>query len=120
MMQDEFQRLLDNEKEDDLNRMYNLLNRIPQGLDPLVKRFEAHVKKAGLDSVEQVVGTEDADFVCSLSTCPNHLFLTRLEQEPKQYVDALLAVHEKNSDLVVKAFKGDAGFNTSLDKVSWT
>jgi cullin 1 len=81
MMQDEFQRLLDTEKEEDLNRMYNLLNRIPQGLDPLVKRFEGHVKKAGLDSVEQVVGTEGGDsdaFVCIVVIFCFHMLLNRL------------------------------------------
>lgn len=36
--------------------MYLLLSRIPSGLDPLRERFELHVKKAGLDSVEKSVG----------------------------------------------------------------
>jgi cullin 1 len=67
IMQDEFQALLDAEKEEDLNRMYNLLSRIPDGLEPLVKRFEAHVKKAGLDSVERITaeGTDPSDIVRS-------------------------------------------------------
>jgi cullin 1 len=54
-MQEEFQRLLDNEREEDLRRMYALLNRIPHGLDPLRERFEAHVKKAGTDAIERIV-----------------------------------------------------------------
>lgn len=34
--------------------MYALLARIPEGLEPLRKRFEEHVKKAGLAAVEKL------------------------------------------------------------------
>lgn len=33
-------------------------------------------------------------------------------------MEALLEVHTKNADLVQKAFRGDASFGASLDKVS--
>ncbi|KAM0789674.1 hypothetical protein ACM66B_006536 [Microbotryomycetes sp. NB124-2] len=97
-MQEEFLRLLEQEQEPDLHRMYLLLSRIPSGLDPLRDNFEQHVKKSGLDSVEKAVG-ETVDAV-----------------EPKAYVDALLHVHKKNAELVTKAFRGDVGFVASLDK----
>lgn len=38
----------------DLARMYSLLARIPEGLDPLRKRFEEHVKKVGLAAIEKL------------------------------------------------------------------
>lgn len=60
LLQEEFQRLLEQDKEDDLNRMYNLLHRIPDGLDPLRARFEEYVKRVGLSSVERIV-TEDKE-----------------------------------------------------------
>ena len=60
IMQETFQGLLDSEKEDDLNRMYNLLHRIPAGLDPLRDRFETHVKNAGLETVDKVVSADKA------------------------------------------------------------
>lgn len=60
LLQEEFQRLLEQDKEDDLNRMYNLLHRIPDGLDPLRARFEEYVKRVGLNSVERIV-TEDKE-----------------------------------------------------------
>ena len=94
--------LLDQEQEADLNRMYLLLSRIPSGLDPLRERFEQHVKKAGLDSVEKIAG-DAAEGV-----------------EPKAYVDALLSAHKRHADLVTKAFRGDQGFVASLDRVSVT
>lgn len=102
MMQEEFQRLLDNDMESDLLRMYSLLSRIPNGLEPLRTIFEEHVKRAGLESIEKVV-VADHDF----------------EIDPKHYVDALLVVHRRNFDLVNRAFKGENGFNASLDKVSF-
>lgn len=101
IMQEAFQSLLDDDKEDDLNRMYNLLSRIPDGLNPLRDRFETHVKKAGLRAVEVIIGAGDKG----------------TDVDPKAYVDALLEVHGKNDETVAKAFKTEAGFVASLDKV---
>ncbi|KAK0623690.1 Cullin repeat-like-containing domain protein, partial [Immersiella caudata] len=47
----QFQDLLDNEYEEDMARMFNLLSRIPNGLDPLRREFEARLRKAGLSGV---------------------------------------------------------------------
>ena len=58
LLQEEFQRLLDQDKEEDLNRMYNLLHRIDNGLDPLRVRFEEHVKRVGTSNVEKIVTAE--------------------------------------------------------------
>lgn len=55
-MWDEFQKLLDYDKDEDLQRMYALLARIPEGLEPLRKKFEEHVKQAGLVAVSKLVG----------------------------------------------------------------
>ena len=81
--------------------MYSLLSRIPEGLEPLRKKFEEHVKKAGLAAVTKLVGEDGA----AAETL-----------EPKAYVDALLEVHKKNSETVNRSFRGEAGFVASLDK----
>ncbi|CAG8707484.1 3555_t:CDS:10, partial [Acaulospora morrowiae] len=98
IMWDEFQNLLNADKMEDLHRMYSLLSRIPELLDPLRTRFEEHVRKAGLNAIETVAvqGGEN--------------------MEPKTYVDALLEVHKKYNDMVTTAFRGEAGFVASLDK----
>jgi cullin 1 len=96
ILRDEFQILLDNDRYDDMQRMYNLLSRIPDGLDPLRARFEAHVRKAGLAAVEKVA--VDAD-----------------KLEPKVYVDALLEIHTQYQGLVKQAFKDEPEFTRSLD-----
>ncbi|KAF8798755.1 Cullin-domain-containing protein [Phlegmacium glaucopus] len=101
LMWENFQILLDYDKDEDLQRMYALLSRITEGLEPLRKKFEEHVKKAGLAAVSKLVGEAGAN-IDSL--------------DPKAYVDALLEVHKKNSETVTRSFKGEAGFVASLDK----
>ncbi|KAK7518103.1 cullin-2 [Phyllosticta citriasiana] len=93
-LREEFQLLLDQDRIEDLARMYRLLARIPNGLDPLRTRFENHVRKAGLSAIEKVA-TDDL--------------------EPKVYVEALLEVHTQYQDLVNKAFTGESEFVRSLD-----
>ncbi|KAJ7857731.1 Cullin [Mycena olivaceomarginata] len=96
LMWENFQTLLDFDKDEDLQRMYALLSRIPEGLEPLRKKFEEHVKKAGLAAVAKLVGTggeANADAI-----------------DPKAYVDALL------DETVTRSFRGEAGFVASLDK----
>lgn len=96
LLRDEFQVLLDNERQDDLARMYRLLSRIKDGLDPLRAKFETHVRKAGLAGVEKVAA-DGENF------------------EPKMYVDALLQVHTRYQSLVNEAFNGESEFVRSLD-----
>ncbi|KAI5117366.1 hypothetical protein M0805_002479 [Coniferiporia weirii] len=101
-MREEFQKLLDFDKDEDLRRMYALLSRIPEGLEPLRKKFEEHVKKAGLSAVEKLVSGGDGAADENI--------------DQKAYVDALLGVHTKNSETVNRSFRGEAGFVASLDK----
>ncbi|TPX08445.1 uncharacterized protein E0L32_010062 [Thyridium curvatum] len=96
LLRDEFQVLLDNDREEDMARMYNLLQRIPDGLDPLRVKFEAHVRNAGLTAVAKVAA--DAE-----------------KLEPKVYVDALLEIHTQYQGLVKRAFNDEPEFTRSLD-----
>ncbi|KAF8207656.1 Cullin-domain-containing protein [Mycena galopus ATCC 62051] len=105
-MWDAFQALLDFDADEDLQRMYALLARIPEGLEPLRKKFEAHVKAAGLGAVDALVGA-NADKAGEKE---------KGEVDQKAYVDALLGVHEKNAATVARSFKGEAGFAAALDK----
>ncbi|KAF4991230.1 hypothetical protein FGRMN_7962 [Fusarium graminum] len=97
LLREEFQVLLDNDREDDMARMYNLLSRIPDGLDPLRARFETHVRKAGLAAVQKVQSSEGDKL------------------EPKVYVDALLEIHTQYQGLVKRAFNDEPEFTRSLD-----
>ncbi|KAG1460061.1 hypothetical protein G6F56_006033 [Rhizopus delemar] len=95
---DGFQGLLDLDKQDDLHRMYTLLARIQDGLNPLRASFESHVKKAGLSAIERISQSENE------------------ASDPKSYVDTLLESHKKYNDLTQSAFCGEAGFVAALDK----
>jgi cullin 1 len=96
ILREEFQNLLDRDRQDDLARMYKLLSRIPDGLEPLRQRFETHVRKCGHAAVDKVAA--DGDNI-----------------EPKVYVDALLQVHSQYQELVNTAFAGESEFVRSLD-----
>ena len=96
LLRDEFQRLLDTDRQEDLARMYRLLQRIQGGLEPLRTKFEAHVRKAGEDVVEKVAADGE-------------------NLDPKTYVDALLEVHTRYANLVNEAFAGESEFVRSLD-----
>ncbi|ROW09697.1 hypothetical protein VMCG_02218 [Cytospora schulzeri] len=96
LLREEFQLLLENDREEDMARMYDLLARIPNGLDPLRAKFEAHVRKAGLAAVAKVA--QDAE-----------------KLEPKVYVDALLEIHAQYQGLVKRAFNDEPEFTRSLD-----
>lgn len=97
LLREEFQVLLDNDREEDMARMYRLLSRIPDGLEPLRTRFETHVRKAGLAAVQKVQSSEGDKL------------------EPKVYVDALLEVHSQYQLLVKQAFNDEPEFSRSLD-----
>jgi cullin 1 len=96
ILRDEFQKLLDENRVEDMQRMYSLLYRIPKGLEPLRTRFEEHVQKAGLAAIAKVASDGD-------------------KMEPKVYVDALLEIHSQYQDLVRTAFKDEPEFTRSLD-----
>jgi cullin 1 len=77
LMWGSLQGLLDFDRDKDLQHMYALLSRIPEGLEPLREKFEEHVEKAGLAAALKLVGEGGAS-IDSL--------------DPKAYVDALLEV----------------------------
>lgn len=96
VLRDEFQVLLDNDREEDMARMYKLLARIPDGLDPLRAKFEAHVRRCGLLAVEKAAQQGE-------------------NVDPKNYIDALLEIHTQYSALVSTAFNGESEIVRSLD-----
>ncbi|OTF79274.1 cullin-1-like protein, partial [Euroglyphus maynei] len=92
----EFQNLLNDDKNEDLGRMYQLVMRIPNGLGELKNRLEAHITHQGLGAIEKC----------------NEIAV----QDPKIYVSTILSVHKKYSKLVQEAFLNDSGFVAALDK----
>ncbi|KAJ1591174.1 hypothetical protein NDA11_006788 [Ustilago hordei] len=125
MLWDEFQQLLDLEQADDLFRIYTLLSRIPEGLEPLRQKFEAHVKRVGLAAVEKVVGVGAANATAATNGAPAGPSSAAAAPpasaasdslDPDAYVSALLDAHRSNLNTVNVAFRGEAGFLAALDK----
>ncbi|XP_048579613.1 cullin-1 [Nematostella vectensis] len=92
----EFQNLLNDDKNEDLGRMYSLGSRIPDGLVQLRTLLENHICYQGLNALEK---------------CGEQAY-----NDPKVYVETILEVHHKYNALVLTAFKNDAGFVAALDK----
>jgi len=92
----EFQSLLNDDKNDDLGRMYQLVSRIQDGLGELKTLLEHHIFNQGLAAIEK----------CGEAAV----------NDPKVYVQTILDVHKKYNALVLVAFNNDPGFVAALDK----
>lgn len=90
--------LLHDGKDESLRCMYALLIRIPEGLQSLKERFEECVTQAGLLALPKLIDNGAA-------------------VDPMAHVEVLFEVHQKHRDIVIRAFKGDAAFTASLDRV---
>lgn len=92
----EFQNLLNVDRNSDLQRMYALVSRIPNGLNDLKKILEQHIHQKGMEAIAKCDDAASSD--------------------PKVYVQTILEVHKKYNGLVCEAFKNDSGFVAALDK----
>ncbi|KAJ2846193.1 ubiquitin ligase (cullin) of SCF, partial [Coemansia erecta] len=99
----EFEPLLDARDSLNLKRLYSLVARTGKGsaLDPLREIFSSYVKKAGLDAIKQVSGSEDTGGA--------------IAKEARLFVTAILGVHDRFAGLLHDAFDEDTGFSKSLD-----
>ncbi|KIM20117.1 hypothetical protein M408DRAFT_30636 [Serendipita vermifera MAFF 305830] len=98
---EEFQHLLDYDKDKDLQSMCAILARIPACLISLHERFEAHVTRSGQQVILELVDKGGAN-IDSL--------------EPKVYLDALSEVCLRNQNIVRRTFKDEIGFINAFEK----
>uniref|UniRef100_UPI00359000F2 cullin-1-like n=1 Tax=Myxine glutinosa TaxID=7769 RepID=UPI00359000F2 len=96
MFHAEFQNLLDDDKNDDLARMYFLVLRIQDGLGEMQALLKTHIHNQGLSAIEKC-GEGAVD-------------------HPKIYVQTILEIHKKYNGLVMSAFNKNTGFVAALDK----
>ncbi|CAG0902644.1 unnamed protein product [Darwinula stevensoni] len=78
----------------DLQNLYLLLKSIPSGLGVLASRIQDHIKAKGLESIHGLSG----------------------DNIPNLFVDNLLQIHSKYSQMVQSIFLGDHLFLSALDK----
>uniref|UniRef100_UPI00358F20EB cullin-1-like n=1 Tax=Myxine glutinosa TaxID=7769 RepID=UPI00358F20EB len=96
MFHAEFQNLLDDDKNDDLARMYFLVSRIQDGLGEMQALLKTHIHYQGLSAIEKC-GEGAVD-------------------HPKIYVQTILEIHKKYNGLVMSAFNKNTSFVAALDK----
>ena len=107
-----------------MGRAYALLSRLKDGLATLRDGFETHVRSNGMAALDSLGETAETvrGRVGILRTTGRpdprglHGVHAPPPQDPALYVDAILGVHRKYSDVVVKWLKNDAGFVAALDK----
>jgi len=92
MMYAECRDFLQREQILDLQRMYRLLRRVDNGIDPMLTTLEEFVQ---FESIKKI---------------------RALDSTPMNYVECVIQMHRKFTELVETAFDGDAKFTTSLDK----
>ncbi|KAI8342303.1 Cullin [Chlamydoabsidia padenii] len=93
---DEFENMLHTEQFDDCTLAYNLLNRLPDGLKPVLTVYEEYVRDLGKGIVSKL----------GSSTMKN----------PRTYVDQLLALHGKYYRINQEVFSSDPLFTAAVDK----
>jgi len=101
LMVDAVPGLLESDREEDLQRIYSLLSRIPESLELLQKKFEEHVKQTGRAGISKLFGEAGS---------------TAGPLDSRLCVDTLHDIHQKNSEIVMRNFGGGAGFIGSLDR----
>merc|ERR1719153_700505 len=79
-----------------LQLMFKLLDRVPQGIDPMLTVLETHIYQAGI-----------ADMVASAEV---------ITADSEKYVEQLLELFKRFSLLVSQGFRDDPRFLTSRDK----
>ncbi|XP_043260873.1 cullin-2 [Colletes gigas] len=90
----EAENMIENERRRDLSLLYPLLKPLPVGLTPLVQKVTEHITQQGLKAIGNLQG----------------------ENVHTQFVDGMLDVHQKYSELIKDVFKADQAFVAALDK----
>ncbi|KAG7210335.1 hypothetical protein KM043_011873 [Ampulex compressa] len=90
----EAENMIENERRRDLSLQYALLRPLPFGLAPLVQKLTQHITQQGLQAIGPLQG----------------------ENVHTQFVESMLDVHSKYSDLIKDVFKSDQAFIGALDK----
>lgn len=89
--------MLKNMEVDDLRRMFNLLSRVPNCLDPMIECVSKFVVSWGLDEVDKKTKAEST-------------------VTPTCYVECLLTIVQKFNNLIEEAFCNHTIFLDTMDK----
>ena len=90
--------MIRNNETSKLNLLFRLMDRVPDGITPMLRDLESHIVSQGL-----------ADMMSSAEI---------ITQDSEKYIEQLLELFTRFSRLVTEAFSDDPRFMTSRDKVS--
>lgn len=90
----ECKELIKNEVKHDLRNMYKLLKPFPNGLTVMVEEVQNHIARIGLEAVNGLKG----------------------DNIPTMFVEQMLQIHTKYSELIKDIFQTDQEFLSALDK----
>lgn len=90
--------LIKNEVKHDLRNMYKLLKPFPNGLTVMVEEVQSHIARIGLEAVNGLKG----------------------DNIPTFFVEQMLQIHLKYSELIKDIFQSDQEFLSALDKACST
>lgn len=93
----ECQGMIKRNETEKLHLMFSLMDKVPNGIEPMLKDLEEHIISAGL-----------ADMVAAAET---------ITTDSEKYVEQLLTLFNRFSKLVKEAFQDDPRFLTARDKV---
>lgn len=86
--------MVQSERRKDLSNMYVLLKPIRNGLTFLIDKVENYIRRTGLEAVQDLKG----------------------ENVPCMFVESMLEVHKKYTELIQSVFNNDQKFIQALDK----
>ncbi|CAG8505419.1 9997_t:CDS:10, partial [Scutellospora calospora] len=92
----EFEAMISNEKYEDCTMAYNLLSRIPDGVNPLLEIFEKYISNIGKGMIERMGNS--------------------IAKDPREYVESLMDLHIKYMIVCQKVFINDSAFVAAVDK----
>ena len=112
--------------------MFGLMDRIPQGVDPMLADLETYITQNGIDDMKAcaeiitTVSSLSLSLSLSLSQFLSFPFLSPplnvstfvlFPKDSEKYVEELLSLFNRFSKLVDEAFHDDPRFLTARDKV---
>jgi len=86
--------LIINETKHDLRNMYKLLKPFSNGLSVMVEEVQNHIARIGLEAVSGLKG----------------------DNVPTMFVESMLQIHAKYTELIKDIFQNDSEFSSALDK----
>lgn len=118
--------LLENNKQEDLHRLYRLYSRVPHGLVPIGQILKNHIQREGMELVreqrsrlESAKATEppksmtDSSHPSAPATNPTPAPVSSAAEKP-DFIQSLLALHDKYMDLLDNCFGNHSVFNKAM------